>query len=126
MAEVVPEPSPGAWLLAAWPGRAAGPDVYDDLLPVTDRLISGWQARPDGTISPSEPEADLELELLPGRRIRSRPRPHPKEQPMGTWNSSPKTAADPSFTWFYDKPLPYTLTPEAEAALDDPEPEADR
>jgi hypothetical protein len=46
---------------------------------------------------------------------------------MGTRNSGPKAAANPAPPggWFYDKPLPYTLTPQAEAVLDDPEAEAD-
>jgi hypothetical protein len=37
--------------------------------------------------------------------------------------SSPRTATDPAPPggWFYDKPLPYALTPEAEAALDGPD-----
>jgi hypothetical protein len=30
-----------------------------------------------------------------------------------------------NFTWYYDKPLPYYLTSEGEAALDTPEAEAD-
>jgi hypothetical protein len=39
---------------------------------------------------------------------------------MSIRESDPKADADPNFTWFYDKPLPYLLTPEAEAALDEP------
>jgi hypothetical protein len=37
------------------------------------------------------------------------------------WNT-PKpsgSAADPPGGWYYDKPLPYVLTPDGEAALDD-------
>ncbi len=39
---------------------------------------------------------------------------------------SPPTPADPAPPggWFYDKPLPYSLTAKAEAALDEPEAEA--
>ena len=125
----VPEPDPEA-RLQPWPGRPAAPSVYDDLLPVTDGLISGWRAQLDSASPVPEPEADLELEPLPaGQRTRPHPLPTAKEQPMGIRNSAPETAADPvpPGGWFYDKPLPYSLTPLAEAtlALDDPEAEAD-
>ena len=45
---------------------------------------------------------------------------------MGIWNSGQPAAADPAPPggWFYDKPVPYSLTPEAEAVLGDPEAEA--
>jgi len=62
----VSEPDPEAWL-QPWPGRIASPSVYDDLLPVADRLISGWRAQIDSTGRVSEPDADLELEPLPRR-----------------------------------------------------------
>ena len=47
---------------------------------------------------------------------------------MGIFSSGPKAAADPVAPpggWFYDRPLPFSLTPQGEAALDDPEAEAD-
>lgn len=28
------------------------------------------------------------------------------------------------FTWYYDKPLPYYLTPQGESALDSPDPDS--
>ena len=42
------------------------------------------------------------------------------------WNT-PKPGGggtDPPGGWYYDKPLPYTLTQQGEAALDDPQAEA--
>jgi hypothetical protein len=36
---------------------------------------------------------------------------------MGIFGSS-KEPAEPPGGWFYDKPLPYSLTPQAEAVLD--------
>ena len=57
------------------------PEAYDELMPLTDRLIKGWRAELDSTIRPLEPEAELELEpLLPVPLTRSRP------QPEGTAN----------------------------------------
>jgi hypothetical protein len=46
---------------------------------------------------------------------------------MGIWNSSPKAGPDPSPPggWFYDKPLPWVVSPQGEAALDDVEPGAE-
>jgi predicted GIY-YIG superfamily endonuclease len=64
-AELVPEPRPGGGPLTAWPGRPASSDVYADLLPVTDGLISGWRAELDNASPQPEPEAGLELGLLP-------------------------------------------------------------
>ena len=78
-ADVVPDPGPEAGLLNPWPGRAADPNLYDDLLPVTDRLITGWRAQLDMPSPESAPDAELELEALPAvPRPRSRPPiPHP-------------------------------------------------
>ena len=44
---------------------------------------------------------------------------------MGIWNSSPQAAPDPAPPggWFYDKPLPWGVSPQGEAALDDAEAE---
>jgi hypothetical protein len=44
---------------------------------------------------------------------------------MGIFGNSKGTAADPPGGWFYDKPVPYSLTPEGEAALDDADTEAE-
>jgi predicted GIY-YIG superfamily endonuclease len=68
-ADVVPEPGRDAQSLNPWPGRAAGPDVYADLLPVADQLISGWRAQlglpgPDPTAA-AEPELELEPLVRP-------------------------------------------------------------
>jgi hypothetical protein len=120
----VPGPAPEAWL-RPWPGRPADPSLHDDLLPVIDRLISGWRAQLDSASPAPESEAELDLEPLPRRSAHPAPVPNPKEQPMGIRNSGPQAAADPvpPGGWFYDKPLPYNLTAKAEAELDDPEAE---
>lgn len=121
-AGVVPEPDPQAWLMP-FPGRPAGPEVYAEAARLADRLISGWRAELDRTARPPEPDAELELEALPaaGALVSSCPSPNPKEQPMGIWNSSPASTTDPAPPggWFYDKPLPWVLSPQGEAALDD-------
>jgi hypothetical protein len=46
---------------------------------------------------------------------------------MGIFSNRPGPAPDPDPPggWFDQKPLPYRLTPLAEAALDEPEAEAD-
>ena len=40
---------------------------------------------------------------------------------MAIWNSSPKPDPAPPGGWFYDKPLPWVVSPQGEAALDDVE-----
>jgi predicted GIY-YIG superfamily endonuclease len=110
--DVVPEPDPEAWLMP-WPARPAGPDAYADLLPVTDELISAWRSEPEPIR-----EAELELEPLIPRLLTRR------NSPMGIWKTAPEAAAPaPPGGWFYDKPLPYSLTAKAEAELADAEAE---
>jgi predicted GIY-YIG superfamily endonuclease len=73
-ADVVPEPGPEAGLRNPWPGRAAGRDLYEELLPVTDRLISRWSAQAGMSGPELLPSAELELEALPaGPAHSSRP-----------------------------------------------------
>jgi predicted GIY-YIG superfamily endonuclease len=105
--------------------RPVAPEAYAELMPLTDRLISGWRAELDSAVRRPEPEAEPELEPLPAAS--RTPVPNPKEQPMGIFSSGQQAAPDPAPPggWFYDKPLPYTLTPAAEAALDDAAAEAD-
>jgi hypothetical protein len=67
-ADIEPEPDPQAWLMPG-PGRPTGPDVYAEVLPVTDRLIADWRAQLDN------------------------PAPNPKP----AWNSSPYPPADTPF-----------------------------
>jgi hypothetical protein len=64
-ADVVPEPDPDAWL-RPWPGRPAAAETYADLMPLTDRLISGWQTEAGQPVA-AEPDTEPELELLPPR-----------------------------------------------------------
>lgn len=101
------------------------PEAYAETDALTDRLISGWRAELDSAIRPPDPEAELELEPLPpaSEPGPSTPTRNPKEQHMGISNSGPQAATDPVLPggWFYDKPLPYVLTPKAETTLDDPE-----
>jgi predicted GIY-YIG superfamily endonuclease len=81
-ADVVPEPGPEAGWRNPWPARAAGRDLYDELLPVTDQLISRWSAQADMSGPELLPSAELELEALPaGPRTRLAP---PVPQPEGT------------------------------------------
>jgi hypothetical protein len=44
---------------------------------------------------------------------------------MGIWKSSPSAATNPAPPggWYYDKPIPWGLSPRAEAAIDEPEAE---
>jgi hypothetical protein len=42
---------------------------------------------------------------------------------MGIFGNSKEPAASPPGGWFYDKPVPYSLTSEGEAVLDDIEAE---
>jgi hypothetical protein len=46
---------------------------------------------------------------------------------MGIWKAGQEAAAAPAPPggWYYDRPLPWVLSPEGEAALDDIEAEAE-
>jgi predicted GIY-YIG superfamily endonuclease len=72
-ADVVPEPDPAAWL-RPWPGRPAAPDLYSDLEPLADGLISGWRAQLDSATCLPALEADPEAELLSTPQLEERAR----------------------------------------------------
>jgi hypothetical protein len=40
---------------------------------------------------------------------------------MAIWNSSPEPDPAPPGGWFYDQPLPWVVSPQGEAALEDVE-----
>ena len=83
-------PAPGAWLSPSWPARPAASDVYADLLPVTDGLISGWRAELDNASPQPEREAELELEALPQTSEPVPVPPAPQPNPKGTANGHPE------------------------------------
>jgi hypothetical protein len=51
----------------------------------------------------------------PLRRLGHRPQPE-------LAGREPLVRTTDDFTWYYDKPLPYYLTPQGESALDGPDP----
>lgn len=124
--EADPAPEPGQWpgvppLLP--PVRLATPGEIRDLMPVIDRLADGWLAERHADA------AEPELELLPARPANPfYPFPTSKEHTHMSKHSdnlasiwADIAAADAEA----DMPVGYSLTPEAEAALDDLEAEAD-
>lgn len=124
-ARTVPEPG-------HWPGLApelpsvqlASPEELQELMPVIDRLTDGWLAE-----LRAEAEAEADLELL------SVPRPYPKEHPVSKHSDAVASLraaiADGSRLAAAvaraeaDRPVRYSLTPEAAAVLDEPEAEAE-
>jgi hypothetical protein len=57
--------------------------------------------------------------MPPLRRLGHRPQPQLARR-------EPIVSSNDDFTWYYDKPLPYYLTPQGESALDGPDPDSAR
>lgn len=90
-ADAVPEPETVGDRLRRLQPRPVVPEAYDEFMPLTDRLISGWRAELGSAIRSPEPEAELELEPLPpGPRTRPRPvRPQPEGTAHGHLEQRP-------------------------------------
>jgi predicted GIY-YIG superfamily endonuclease len=73
--------------------RPVAPEVYDELMPLTDRLIDGWRAQLDSAIPPPEAEAELELEPLPPA---GQPVPVPHRTPARRNSRWASSAAGPN------------------------------